>query len=98
MRDASDTFNYEVPDSAAPDLLGVVAIYQTEPTFEITHFCLHGHPGKVTITPELKAQMPPHGMIVVSHLYHRLRSFESERRVDLVGVASTSSLYTLVDP
>jgi hypothetical protein len=88
---------YPVPASAEPDLLGVVAIFQTEPTFEVTHYCLHTHPGRVTIPGAMHEQMPPHGMIVVSNIYHRIDSLDSERRVDLVGVASTSSNYTLVD-
>ena len=98
VRDQSYTFEYDVPASADPDLLGFVGIFQTSPTFEVTHICLHGHPGKVTITPELMEQMAPTGILFVAHLYHRLRTLDNNRRVDMVGTACTSTGYTLVDP
>jgi hypothetical protein len=91
------TIAYDVPADVHPDLLSVVTIYQTDPVFEVTHICLNIHPGSARIPGSLHEQMAPHGMIVVSNMYHRLRSLDGVRRVDMVGVASTSSYYTLAD-
>jgi len=92
------TRTWTVAPGAPPDLLTFIAVFNTSDVGPpgVHMLCVGTTPGNITIPAATMAAMPKQGILFIAHLLHRTRTFDNNRRVDMVGTACTSIGFTMV--
>lgn len=91
------TRSWTIPEGTSPGLLSFVAVFNTTGSVYLTNLCITAKPGKITISPEDLATFPPTGIMFIAHLFHRTRTFDNVRRIDMVGTACTATQFTITN-